>query len=240
MNCLEFRRQLGIDPHAGGAFAQHRAECARCAEAFVRANGFEKSLRSALDVRVPANLAESILFAQATEEQVKRRRFPHRATWFSAAAAAVVAIGVGVYVQAKPLPEAAVDHLEKEAFILGKTQPITDEPIRAAFAEFGVTIDKIPGGSSFVACCPVGNYVAVHLIVPESEGPVTVLYLVDDQHEHRADFIREGWHGRSVPLAHGTLVLLGHDAAHFDELESSWTRGDPIGHFQGVNLPSSR
>jgi hypothetical protein len=139
------------------------------------------------------------------------------------AAAAVMAVGVGVYVQAKPLPEIAIDHLNKEAFILGKTQPIADEPIRKAFAEFGVSIDKIPAGSSFVACCPVGKFVSVHLVVPESEGPVTVLYLVDDQHEHRQDFIREGWHGRSVPLAHGTLVLLGHDAAHFDELESSWT-----------------
>jgi hypothetical protein len=223
LNCLEFRRQLGVDPHAGGAFAQHRVECARCADAFARANGFEKSLRSALDISAPPNLAESILFAQATEERIRRRRFSRRTAWFSAAAAAVLAIGIGTYVQAKPLPQAAVDHLKKEAFILGKTQPIADAPIREAFAEFGVTIDTIPAGASFVACCPVGKYVAVHMIVPESEGPVTVLYVVDDQHEHHQDFIREGWHGRSVPLAHGTLVILGHDAAHFDELETSWT-----------------
>jgi Protein of unknown function (DUF3379) len=223
LNCLEFRRQLGIDLHAGGAFAQHRAECARCAEAFARACGFEKSLRNALDIAVPSNLAESILFVQATDEQVARRRAGRRTTWISMAAAAVFAVGIGVYAQAKPLPQIAIDHLKKEAFILGKTQPIDDEPIRQAFAEFGVSIDKIPAGSSFVACCPVGKFVSVHLIVPESEGPVTVLYLVDDQHEHRQDFIREGWHGRSVPLAHGTLVLLGHDAAHFDELERSWT-----------------
>lgn len=223
LNCLEFRRQLSIDPHAGGAFAQHRAECARCAEAFARASDFEKSLRSALDVAVPANLAESLLLAQATEEQGVHRQFRRRATWLSMAAAAVLAVGVGVYVQAKPLSELAVNHIRKEAFVLGKTQPIADEPIRKAFAEFGVTIHAIPAGSSFVACCPVGKYVSVHLVVPESEGPVTVLYLVDDQHEQRQDFIREGWHGRSVPLAHGTLVLLGHDAAHFDELETAWT-----------------
>ena len=223
LNCLEFRRQLNIDPQAGGQFAQHRAECARCAEVFARAIGFERSLRSALDIPVPANLAESILFAQATEERVARRRLPRRASWISMAAAAVLAVGIGVYVQAKPLPQAAVEHLKKEAVILAKTQPIAEQPIRDAFAEFGLTIDKNPAGSSFVACCPVGKYLAVHLIVPESEGPVTVLYLIDDQHEHRQDFIREGWHGRSVPLAHGMLVLLGHDAAHIDELESAWT-----------------
>jgi hypothetical protein len=223
LNCLEFRRQLNVDLQTGGDFAQHRAECTRCAEAFARAGDFEKTLRSALQIPVPANLAESILLAQATREQIARPRFPHRATWFSMAAAAVLAVGIGVYVQAKPLPEIAVSHLKKEAFVLGKTQPITDQPIREAFAQFGVTIGAIPAGSSFVACCPVGKFVSVHLVVPEREGPVTVLYLVDDQHEQRQDFIREGWHGRSVPLAHGTLVLLGHDAAHFDELESSWS-----------------
>jgi hypothetical protein len=223
LNCLEFRRQLNIDLQADGDFAQHRAECARCAEAFARASDFEKSLRSALQIAVPTNLAESILLAQATREQAARTRFPRRATWISMAAAAVLAVGVGVYVQARPLSELAVNHLKKEAFVLGKTQPIADEPIRKAFAQFGVTINDIPAGSSFVACCPVGKYVSVHLVVPENDGPVTVLYLVDDRHEQRQDFIREGWHGRSVPLAHGTLVLLGHDAAHFDELESSWT-----------------
>ena len=223
MNCLEFRRQLSIDPQAGGEFAKHRAVCSRCADAFVRASEFEKSLRGALDIPLPANLSESLLFAQATDAQIGHRRSRHRTAWFSMAAAAVLAIGLGVYVQAKPLPELAVNHLKKEAFILAKTQPIADEPIRKAFAEFGVSIDKVPAGSSFVACCPVGKFVSVHLIVPESEGPVTVLYLVDDQHEQRHDFIKEGWHGRSVPLTHGTLVLLGHDAAHFDELESAWT-----------------
>ena len=172
MNCLEFRRRLNIDPQAGGEFAQHRSECARCAEACARASGFEKSLRGALEIPVPTNLAESILFAQATEERVARRHFPHRTLWFSTAAAALLAIGIGVFVQAKPLPDAAVDHLNKEAFILGKTQPITDEPIRKAFAEFGLTIDKIPSGSSFVACCPVGKYVAVHLVVPDRKSVV--------------------------------------------------------------------
>lgn len=223
MNCLEFRRQLGIDRHVGGDFAQHRAECARCAEASARANVFEKSLRGALEIDVPANLAESILLAQATKEQRARRPLRRHALWLSMAAAAVLAVGIGVYAQAKSLPEIAVNHLKKEAFLLGKTKPIADESIRKAFARFGVSMADIPAGSSFVACCPVGKYVSVHLVVPESEGPVTVLYLVDDLRERRQDFIRDGFHGRSVPLAHGTLVLLGNDAAHFDDLETAWT-----------------
>jgi hypothetical protein len=222
LNCLEFRRQLGVDPHVGGDFAQHRQACNRCADAHARAVDFEKAIRSALDVPVPEKLAESILLAQATNAQQRHRQFRRRATWTAAAAGIVLAFGIGLRLQAKPLPELAINHLKKEAFLLGKTQPISDDLIRKAFDTFGVTMRDIPAGASFVACCPVGKYVSVHLVVPESEGPVTVLYLVDDHSEQRQDFIKEGWFGRAVPLAHGTLVLIGHDAAHFDQLETSW------------------
>ncbi len=222
MNCLEFRRQLGIDLTAGGEFAQHRVGCARCADAHARAAEFEKSLLGALEIPVPANLAESILLTQATVEQGAHRKLQRRAAWFAVAAAAVLAVSVGFKLQSKPLSEIAISHLQKEAFVLGKTQTISDDQIRKAFATFGVAMNDIPAGSSFVACCPVGKFVSVHLVVPETDGPVTVLYLVDDRHEQRQDFMKDGWHGRSIPLTHGTLVLLAHDAAHFDQLEDSW------------------
>lgn len=222
MNCLEFRRQLGIDPHAGGEVAQHRHECGRCADAHARATAFEKTLRGALDIPIPEQLAESILLAQATNAQRRHRQFRRRAAWTAAAAGVVLAFGVGLQLQAKPLSELAIEHLKKEAFLLGKTQPISDESIRQAFDTFGIAVRDVPSGASAVGCCPVGKYVSVHLVVPESEGPVTVLYIVDDRHEQRQDFISDGWFGRNVPLAHGTLVLIGHDAAHFDQLETAW------------------
>jgi hypothetical protein len=222
LNCLEFRRQLGVDPHVSGDFAQHRHECNRCADAHARAIAFEKAVRGALHISVPEKLAESVLLAQATNAQRRHRRFRRRATWTAAAAGIVLAFGIGLRLQAKPLPELAINHLKKEAFVLGKTQPISDDLIRKAFDTFGVTMGDIPAGASFVACCPVGKYVSVHLVVPENEGPVTLLYLVDDHSEQRQDFIKDGWFGRAVPLAHGTLVLIGRDAAHFDQLETSW------------------
>jgi hypothetical protein len=59
-------------------------------------------------------------------------------------------------------------------------------------------------------------------VMPESSGPVTVLYLTEDAVKHREDFVEQGWQGRSVPLTHGTLVFLAHDASHFDQLEQTW------------------
>jgi hypothetical protein len=225
MNCLEFRRQLLIDPHSIEVnFQAHARECARCAEAQTRASVFESSLRAALAVPAPDQLAESILLRQATEQQRSRQRLRRGGSLLALAAGVVLAFGVGLHLQARPLPEIVVDHLQHEAFVLSMTKPVAEEQVRQAFASRGVTVGALPADISFVGCCPVGRYSSVHLLIRGSNGPVTVLYLTDDRVEARKDFMREGWLGRSVPLAHGTLVLLAHDAGQFDQIESQWRR----------------
>ena len=88
MNCLEFRRQLAVDPKTRDAvFLQHKQECPRCAEAYARAMLFEASLAEAMAVPVPENLAERILFAQATEQRKQAR--VNRGRWIQYAAAAI-------------------------------------------------------------------------------------------------------------------------------------------------------
>jgi hypothetical protein len=223
MNCLEFRRQLLIDPQPDERqFRQHASECARCAEAQQRALGFESALRSALAVPVPPQLAEAILLRQTTEQLRSRKGLRRGGALLALAAGVVLAFGIGLRLEAKPLPELAVGHLQHEAFVLTQTQPIAEEQVRQAFANLGVHVGALPAGISFVGCCPVGRYSSVHVVMAQGTGPVTVLYLTDDQHEARADFVRDGWLGRSVPLKHGTLVLLAHDAAGFDQLEAQW------------------
>jgi len=223
MNCLEFGRELLIYPQSADAdFVRHVRDCARCAEAQQRALAFEASLKSALAVPAPAQLAEAILLKQATEQQRARQRLHRGGALLALAAGVVFAFGIGMSLQAQPLAQVSVDHLEREAFVLSMTKPVPEANIRKAFADLGVHVGDLPAGISFVACCPVGRYSSVHLLMPQANGSVTVLYLTDDQHESRKDFVREGWLGRSVPLAHGTLVLLGHDASQFDQIENQW------------------
>src|SRR5512141_157934 len=115
MNCLEFRRQLGVDPHSTSAdFVGHRQECARCAEAAVRAVEFEAALRRALNVEPSTQLAESILLAQATRQQRRRQTWMRRGGLLAMAATLVLAIGVGMRVEARPLSAQAVEHLRGE------------------------------------------------------------------------------------------------------------------------------
>ena len=224
MNCLEFRRELLIDPQSIAADLQrHARECPRCAEAQARALAFEASLQTALAVPAPAQLAESILLRHATEQQRSRQRVRRGGAVLGLAAAVALTFGIGMRLQAQPLAEISVAHLQREAFVLSMTKPVAEAQIRKAFADLGVKdVGALPADVSFVACCPVGRYSSVHLLMPRSNGPVTVLYLTDDHAEARREFVRDGWLGRSVPLAHGTLVLLAHDASQFDQIESQW------------------
>ena len=223
MNCLEFRRQLGTEPLSAAAdFVRHKHDCARCAEAAARAAGFEAALRRALQVDAAPQLAESILLAQATRQNRQQTRL-RRGGLLALAAALVLAVGIGVRVEAKPLSAQAVDHLLGEAVVLASTQPVTAAAVRDAFAQRGVALASVPPGTiTFVGCCPMGRHRTVHLVMSSRGAPVTIIYVVDEHVAQREDFQRDGWHGRSLPLGNGTLILLARDTDHFDSVESAW------------------
>lgn len=223
MNCVEFRRQLAIDPHASAAdFVQHRAECPRCAEAHARALTFENGLARALNVAVPAQLAEAILFAQTTAER-RRRTGLRRISMFAVAAALVLAIGVvGMRAEAKPLSVQAVEHLRKEEDVLVLTKPIAADEVSEVFAKRGVVLKQVPDDISFVAPCPVGEHRSVHVVMPTADGPVTVIYVADQKLAAAEDFERDGLRGRSMPVGNGTLILLAKSSAEFARIGNLW------------------
>ncbi|MEO7477619.1 MAG: DUF3379 family protein [Lysobacteraceae bacterium] len=227
MDCLEFRRRLGAEPSTRDpAMLAHREECTACAAAHVRAQHFEHELANALNVQVPANLAERVLLAQATGQ---RRQFvQRRRTVFALAASIVCAIGVGgvawQQVDAHSLPALSVAHMPGEIGTFQLTTPISAQSVLAGFAKRHIELKgALPNDTTYVQDCPVGSYKTVHLVSRVNGQPVAVLYF-PNTHAARKDFKRNGWHGREVPLANGTLVMLtDRDGPHpFDAIEQSW------------------
>jgi hypothetical protein len=223
MNCVEFRRQLAIDPSTQVAdFVQHRAECPRCAEAAARATAFEQDLARALNVAVPAQFAESILLAQTTAER-RLRVGLRRVSIFAAAAALVLALGIaGMRAEAEPLSAEAVEHLESEPSALSTTQPIAAAHVIQAFAKRNVALRQVPDGISFAEPCPIGKHRSVHLVMQTAHGPVTVMYIADKKALASEDFERDGLMGRTLPAAGGTLILLAKNRAEFDRIGNLW------------------
>lgn len=228
MDCLEFRRLLGIDPHAlDRAAREHMAGCPACAEAQGRAEAFEARLQGVLSVPVPAGLAERILEAQR-REPAPRRPGAWRRGWIALAAAAVVALAVGALLRREHAPDSVmgdlvVEHVngpERQALQL--SAPVPAAAVRRAFADRGVTLHAVPTGVSYVHECPVGKYRSVHMVMPEGGRPVSVLYIVDYRAAAIRDFRHDAMNGREVPIAKGTLVLAAPQADRFDAIEQAW------------------
>lgn len=228
MDCLEFRRRLGAEPHGrDGDMIAHRETCPSCAAAWEKAQRFEQSLQGALEVPLPEGLAERVLLAQATGE--RRRHVRQRRIALGLAASLLIVLGGGGIAwrqaQARALPTLAVAHMPEEIDSLTLTRPLAPAPVLAAFAERHAALrGPLPGDTTYVHVCDVGRFHTVHLVSRPDGQPVVVLYVPARQTAARRDFQRDGWFGREVPLEHGTLVMLANrgDRSSFDTVEQGW------------------
>jgi anti-sigma factor RsiW len=229
MDCLEFRRRLGVDPHVGDRDArEHLQSCPFCAEAYARAQAFEARLASALSVAVPDGLADRILLAQLTGERRQRSSRRARLGWIALAAAASLVLALGVWRRqaavAAPLSQLVAEHVtgphERDA--LSRTAVLPEADVRKAFADRGVALVSVPDGVAYVSECPVGDYRTVHMVMPRGGEPVSVLYVVQHRVPASTDFERAGLRGREVPIRDGTLVMLARDRDSFGALERAW------------------
>lgn len=229
MECLEFRRLLGSDPRVADREARdHARNCPACSDAQARASSFEGLIAEALAVPVPDGLAERILLAQLTGARQRVRRSWRRNTaWAALALAACMALAVGIVrspsVEATQLSTLVVAHINGvERGALEKRSPVAAAAVVGAFADRGVRLQSVPTGISYVHECPVGDYKTVHMVMPEKDAPVSVLYVAD----HRSDTTRNvkgtAMRTREVPLGDGTLVLAANSDRHFDAIERVW------------------
>lgn len=226
MDCLEFRRRLGSDPRLPDRAAREHAEtCASCADARSRAVAFETRLAGALAVPLPDGLADRILLAQLTSTRSRERSRRQRLGWFALAAAASVALVVGlVRMNASVvLPDLVAAHVTgEERAALDLRAPLPAATVEKAFADRGVKLASVPDDIAYVHKCPIGRYKSVHMVMPEGGHPVSVVYVVDHRAGASEDFRRDGLAGREVPVAKGTLVMLAQDASRFDAIEQAW------------------
>lgn len=230
MDCLEFRRQLGAEPHLDSPeLRAHRDRCPACAAAWTRAQQFERELAAALAVPVPEGLAERVLLAQATMERGRRRR--RHTAWLAIAATVLLTVlgggGLWMHADAHSLPAMAVAHARaaEEAFSLHLTRPLTRQAVAAGFAGRGLALrGPVPAHTTYVHDCIVGPYRVVHLVTRADGEAVVVLYVPHHAIDSDREFHRGDWRGREVAMTGGTLVLLtrGGDRAPLVPLARAW------------------
>lgn len=228
MDCLEFRRRLGIDPRLTDPAARaHLETCPRCQEAYARAQAFDARIAQALAVGVPEGFADRVLLAQLTAERQGPRGRAFRYGWIALAAAAALVIAIGLVRRegsvGTSLPDLVVAHVNgEERPALDLRTPLPSAEVARAFADRGVKLASVPPDVSYVQKCPVGSYKTVHMVMPRDNEPVSVLYVTKYRAPGVTNFERDGLRGREVPIADGTLVMLAANTTPFDGLEHAW------------------
>ncbi|WP_421238448.1 DUF3379 domain-containing protein [Aeromonas enteropelogenes] len=237
MDELEFRRNAMIQPHdqqpdfleaanANPANRQYLDEMKR----------LDRSLHQAMEVDVPAGLAQRILLKQALlREEDEAQQPPHpvgnlptttsgtaRTNWRQLAMAASVAFLLGLSTRWITLPQApattqslaqvAMAHVYGEApFIKGVDERVNLQNINAKMEKYGATLSGMDGLKvTYVNHCSFYQGPALHMVIQGKMGPVT-LFLVP---KHvpltlQPNFEDGTLKGEIVPLRGANMVLIG-------------------------------
>jgi len=186
MNLLEFNRRLMTDPRdrseemrdaraAGGDFAAAAAESER----------FEALLHGALNVPVPAGLADSIILRQSFENESKNSRWPQLVA-LAAVLALAVAVTTFIMLPGKTSMGDLQEHISWHwqhdgpqvlAASAGRLRADPDQ-VQQVLAEFGVQVEpELLAQVRMTKFCPTPDGAGAHIVLATASGPVTLYYM---------------------------------------------------------------
>ena len=238
MDELEFRRNAMIQPNDQQPDFLKAAEASQANRNYLdEMKQFDRSLKRAMQVEVPAGLAERILLRQAmlqdSDTPDDRQQFRPLGTapvkirastsWRQIALAASVAFLLGMSTRWISLPETtptalslaqvAMAHVYGEApFIQGIDERVNLQSINAKLEMYGVTLKEMDGLKvTYVNHCSFYQGPALHMVIKGVMGPVT-LFIVPKHVPltlQQANFEDGTLKGEIVRLKGANMVLIG-------------------------------
>jgi hypothetical protein len=216
MNCLEFRRIVGAEPHASTPeIVAHAAQCAQCARYQREMQQMDTLIHRALNVQPrPGGEVESPQVAPAAAVP-SQRRARRRLKW-SLAASVMLAVFFGSLWLAYPRPtlaEQIVVHVEHEANSMVRTDATVDrDALQDVLVRSGVRLRDI-GPVSYAMSCTFRGHHVPHLVVQTAGGPVTVLLLPEERAVSAPQkFVEGGYAGVILPAPRGAIAVLSEGA----------------------------
>ena len=221
MNCLDYRRILLTGEGETASMREHRLECVFCASLCREHEALESELRRALEVSVPADLADRIsasLRGQgiSAPPRIDRRRF------LAAAAVGAGAVGAGLYAwfgRDDPMAMACIEFAMKEET---KSIMMGAMPRAAAAAALSGTLpierlDQI-GKVMHIGPCPFQGGTAYHVVLMVPQDKVTLLVMPDSRSSVRGRASHDGMYASVIPLRKGSVGIVGASAAVVDSV----------------------
>jgi Protein of unknown function (DUF3379) len=238
MNNSHFKDHLGAQPK-NTALAQAARDLVESGEnpdavqQLALAISFESEIERALALSVPDQLSARLLAIASTEvPQIQTRMIARRKNAWLAIAASVSACALlaGTWAWTNrsalemQLAADCVDHLAHEPFALTRTTRVPPALVSQLFVKSGLAID----GNlvvNYLQPCIVNGQLALHIVIQQSSGPVTVMILPTaksiadlERTVGQAQVRVRGFEG-------GGLVFLAESSRDFDAVEAKLLAG---------------
>ncbi|MCF6318624.1 MAG: DUF3379 domain-containing protein [Proteobacteria bacterium] len=220
MNYFEFRQQLLQDSFTKDEeFHRLRKEDLRCAKAYEQAMAFEKTLKSAFEIKTPDNLKDSIVLRQATQQPATRsiRHYAIAATVVLSFVVASIAWHVKQPVEQYVIKQsghveqfiAASIAMESNVSMSLSQQPMSLDEVKKVFAEFQVTVSNDLGRVHFIHDCHTPGGTGVHMVIVTSQGPITIYYMPKTKlDKQRIDFEIDGSKAVLLAMHKGSVAIV--------------------------------
>lgn len=213
MNCLDFRRAVAAEPQRQDTETQaHASSCPACAEFHEQMLALDRQLAVALRVPVPRESRSRLAPAQT------RTRFAVAA---SVALAVAAAIFLALWLPRPSLAAEVVEHVNHEpASWIDTGRTVSQAELDVIARKAGVRIDPAIGPVMYAMPCEFRGHVVPHLVVRDSQGPVTIMILAHERVKSRQHFSEQGLTGVLLPAPQGAVAILTHDDARIDSIAS--------------------
>ncbi len=211
MNHEELKRSVSAQPMLlTSEQREHLLNCSECSSFVQELQVLEARIEAALQVPVSGVMPKPMRGFSALPFGL-------------AAALTTVAVLLTALLVATPqdaLARAVALHMDHEPQALVSEQAVDLPALSAVLA--GAHIALLPGGPTvtYVNACQLRGHLTPHLAVHTSNGPVVVLMLPQERIAKRQSFSQLGLHGMLVPMARGSMAVVGSGATDLDEVIS--------------------
>ncbi len=236
MDDLEFRRRILSDPKSKDddilqAIADHNAN-----HKFVEdVLDLDDKIKQAMNVDVPEDLADKILFNQtssALEEKVVKQTFAKRAMALAASVAFTAGLLVGqinwgnlvVSPAQATLADTAIKHvLHEEPFVRNLDENVPSGFINAKLSPLQFQFKQdFPYHVYYLNHCGFGESNAVHMVFQSKKGKVT-MFVTGIPSDKSVDFNQDGLIGIVQPMDTASMILVGEQGENMAALASELT-----------------
>lgn len=225
MNCLEFRREIVVDPRRASDEAQtHARSCAACSEFRAHALEMDEAIAEGFRVPVPEGLAERALAASGVRPAVSR------SSVFAIAASMVLAmlLATGIFVVGHDdaFARACIDFVvDEEANAILTSKPPDPAALQQAAQALNVSLPSQIGEVHYIGICPFQGTIIHHVVLITPQGKATLLLLPEKSLDGKLKASARGLRSVVKSTGNGSMAIIATSSRSLERIESMMTRG---------------